>query len=162
MTLNKQQFEQLYRYCYALTADCDNAYHLLHIAVKKYLENPIRQSVATLPYIRKIIRHQFITDAQRAQCIAFESIESTATIALDTMTLDDLLIHEELTDIAWFELNSVEREIMYLCSLEGYSAAEISAETKISRGAVLAHIYRIRYKVMELFKQKDIPISRIE
>lgn len=160
MTLDKQQLDQLYRYCYALTTDRDNAYDLLQTAIKKYLENPIRQSAATLPYIRKIIRNQFIDDARRAKCVAFESIESTETIALDTMALDNLLINEELVDIAWSALNAAEREVMYLCSVEGYTAAEISAETNVPRGTVLSRLYRIRHKVMETFKLKDIDMAQ--
>ena len=160
MTLNKQQLDQLYRYCYALTTDRDNAYDLLQTAVRKYLEKPIRQSAATLPYIRKIIRNQFIDDARRAKCIAFESIENTETIALDTMTLDNILINEELADIAWSTLDAAERETMYLCSIEGYTAAEISAETNVPRGTVLSRIYRIRHKVMQVFDQQGISMGR--
>jgi len=160
MTLNKQQLNQLYRYCYALTSDRESAYALLQTAVKKYLKHSMPQNVGILPYLRHIIRKQFIIDAQQAQCIAFEVTESTGAIALDTMTLDNILINKKIANSAWSALNAAEREIMYLCSIEGYTAVDISTETKVSKGVVLSRIYRIRDKVMDAFKQHDIPVNK--
>jgi DNA-directed RNA polymerase specialized sigma24 family protein len=66
------------------------------------------------------------------------------------------MINEKLVDVAWSILNVAEREIMYLCSVEEYTAAEIAIETNVSRGAVLSRIYHIRHKVVEAFEQHDI------
>ena len=160
MILDQQQLNQLYRYSYALTVDRDNAYDLLQTAVEKYLNKPAQKSDSILPYIRKIIRNQFIDDARRAKRVVFEPIENIETVALDTMTLDNLMINEELAEMAWSVLNTAEREMMFLCAIEGYTAAEIASETDTPRGTVLSRIYRIRHKVMEAFKGYDIDMKQ--
>lgn len=160
MILDKQQLNQLYRYCYALTVDRDSAYDLLQTAMEKYLNKPAQKASTTLPYIRKIIRNQFIDDARRSKRVIFEPIENIETIALDTMTLDNLMINEELADIAWSVLNTAEREMMFLCAIEGYTAAEIAIETDTPRGTVLSRIFRIRHKVIEAFKGYNIDMKQ--
>ena len=160
MILDQQQLNQLYRYSYALTVDRDNAYDLLQAAMEKYLNKPTQNTSLILPYIRKIIRHQFIDDERRSKRVVFEPIENVETIALDTMALDNMMINEELADIAWSVLNTAEREMMFLCAIEGYTAAEIASETDTPRGTVLSRIYRIRHKVIEAFKGYNIDMKQ--
>ena len=163
MILDKQQLNQLYRYCYALTVDRDSAYDLLQTAMEKYLNKPAKKASTALPYIRKIIRNQFIDDARRSKRVVFEpieNIENIETIALDTMTLDNLMINEELADMTWSVLNTAEREMMFLYAIEGYTAAEIAIETDTPRGTVLSRIFRVRHKVIKAFKGYNIDMKQ--
>ena len=115
------------------------------------LEKYLSKSDATIDnqpaYIRQIIRNQYIDNQRRKQKVAFEVLENEATLAIDTLSLEDLVIAEDQIAIIWDQLNSAEREIIYLWAVEGYTAKEISHETGQPRGSVLSKIHRIRLKL---------------
>jgi len=147
---DKQQLDQLYRYCYALTTHRDNAYDLLQTSLEKYLKQPSSNRQSELPYLRRIIRNQFIDNIRREKCVEFESLsESAEVIAIDSQPLDDMIIHEELVEIMWSFLDVSEREIIFLWAIEGYTAEEIASEIESPRGTVLSKLHRLRKKINE-------------
>lgn len=172
MMFDKQQLNQLYRYCYVLTVHRDDAYDLLQSALEKYLKNPPNASYSELhsmfAYIRRIIRNQFIDNIRRINSVRFESLDVDAqgnaqevgvnyeganyldnqdVIAINSSALDEMLINEERVEWIWSVLNATEREIVFLWAVEGYTAAEVATELDIPRGTVLSRIHRLRKKI---------------
>ena len=169
MLFDKQQLNQLYRYCYALTVHRDDAYDLLQSALEKYLKNPPSASYSESAYLRRIIRNQFIDNIRRINSVKFESLDTGASesssdgsfkrsyetnpsnthdvISIDSSPLDEMLINEEMVDWIWSILDTIEREIVFLWAVEGYTAAEVSTELDMPRGTVLSRIHRLRKKI---------------
>ncbi len=149
MVLDKQQLDQLYRYCYALTVHRDDAYDLLQSSLEKYLKRPTSERQSELAYLRRIIRNQFIDTVRHDNILEFQSLtdNNNDAISLDLESLDNILINEELVDIVWSILNTSEREIVFLWAIEGYTAAEIAHEIDAPRGTVLSKIHRLRLKI---------------
>ncbi|MBL4661069.1 MAG: sigma-70 family RNA polymerase sigma factor [Alcanivoracaceae bacterium] len=153
--LTKQQLNQLYQYSYSLTLNSDDAYDLLQTGLEKYLKKSSQNIQREMAYIRQIIRNQFIDNQRRSNIIAFETIENNDTLAIDTLSLDDLMIAQDQVTIIWDIMNTSEREIIYLWAVEGYSAKQISDETGVSRGTILSKIHRLREKVIAKFTKLD-------
>lgn len=169
MLFDKQQLNQLYRYCYALTVHRDDAYDLLQSALEKYLKNPPSASYSESAYLRRIIRNQFIDNVRRINNVKFESLDtgtsegtfddtfkspyetnsfnSQDVISINSNALDEMLINEEMVDWIWSILDTVEREIVFLWAVEGYTAVEVSTELDMPRGTVLSRIHRLRKKI---------------
>jgi len=171
MVFDKQQLNQLYRYCYALTVHRDDAYDLLQSALEKYLKNPPNASYSESAYLRKIIRNQFIDNIRRINSVKFESFDSGTfddtngadyfdhqdVIAINSSALDEMLINEEMVDWIWSILDTVEREIVFLWAVEGYTAAEVATELDMPRGTVLSRIHRLRKKIKFKLADDSVP-----
>ncbi len=173
MTFDKQQLNQLYRYCYMLTVHRDDAYDLLQSALEKYLKSPPNASYSEFAYIRRIIRNQFIDNIRRLKSVTFESLDSYAphaqeeehsyfdnqdVIAINSSALDEMLINEERVEWIWSILNAAEREIVFLWGVEGYTAAEVATELDMPRGTVLSKIHRLRKKITTNLTEDAVPV----
>ncbi len=152
---NKTQLNQLYQYSYSLTNNPDNAYDLLQTGLEKYLKQANTNIEYKIAYVRQIIRNQFIDDQRRIQRIIFDSLETDklhTTLAIDTSSLEQIVISEQQVAIIWKILTVSEREILYLWAVEGYSAKQISEEINIPRGTILSKIHRLKHKVNKEFE----------
>ena len=69
---------------------------------------------------------------------------NTLDIGLDT--LEATMIDQNLVERLWVDLKPLERELLYLWAVEGYTIDEISRLTETSRGTLLSRIHRIRKK----------------
>ena len=145
--LDKKELNQLFQYSYSLTNNRDDGYDLLQSGLEKYLNKNDNILDNKMAYVRKIIRNQFIDNQRRKQKIVFEALQTESTLAIDTLSLEDLIIAEDEIKIIWEKLDEGEREIVYLWALKGYTAKEISNETGQPRGTVLSKIHRIREKL---------------
>lgn len=166
--LNKQQLNKLYQYSYSLTNDPDNAYDLLQTGLEKYLSKSTHETSPNITheiaYIRKIIRNQFIDDQRRLKCISFESIESDKhqdTLAMDTLSLDQIIIAQEEAQIVWDILSTSEREVIYLWAIEGYTAKQISDDTGVPRGTILSRIHRLKQKIIKVFEKNEQSLKEV-
>jgi len=160
MTFDKTHLNQLYRYCFALTAHKDNAYDLLQTSLEKYLKHQQHQnqwnSSPQTAYLRRIIRNQFIDDARHAKCVPFEELtDANEATTIDIQPLDNLFINEESVDQIWELLNTSEREVIFLWAIEGYTVKEISEEINVPRGTILSKIHRLRQKVQKTLAKKE-------
>lgn len=159
MVFDKQQLNLLYRFCYMLTTHRDDAYDLLQTSIEKFLKNPAKTKGSEMAYLRRIIRNQFIDQIRRVKRVDFESFDTgfssseggeaiaSDVIAMDTCSLESLLINEELVEEIGSILNVSEREIVFLWAVEGYTAAEISKDLDMPRGTILSKIHRLKKKV---------------
>jgi RNA polymerase sigma-70 factor (ECF subfamily) len=54
-------------------------------------------------------------------------------------------------ELAWAELSIVEREILYLWAVEGYSTDEVAGHLDKPRNTVLSIIHRMRQRLQHRF-----------
>lgn len=144
--MDKALLQRLYRYCFSLTADPNDAEDLLHTAVEKWIKAD-RQQEQNTAYMRRIIRNTFIDQCRRQKIVSFEALDEDSPMLLNEISLEELQIQRNLIQHVFAQLNSAEREVLYLWSMEGFSATEIADETGQPRGTVLSRLYRIRKKV---------------
>lgn len=140
------ELNNLYRYGYALCANQDDAYDLLQYALEKYLLKPVGRNRANdMAYVRTTMRNHFI-DMYRKSARFPEEEYDDSLVAIDETTLEDIVIAQLDLDIAWKQLNTLEREILYYWAIEGMTAQEIAEQIDAPRGTVLSRLYRIRKK----------------
>ena len=153
--MTKDQIQGLYRYCFSLTSNPEDAEDLLQTAIEKWILSR-HDGDAPGAYVRKIIRNTFIDQCRRKQIVSFEPLEDDSPVLVDEANLEQLQIQRNLIGYIFKQLNNAEREVLYLWSMEGYSATDIAEETHQPRGTVLSRLYRIRKKVDAL---EEIQIS---
>lgn len=156
--LDQQQLNSLFRYCLSFCKQEDDAFDLLQTGLEKYLKHKTEKPPLNLPYIRQIIRNHFVDEWRKTQPYSFDSFEDddeVAVIALETLSLDSIVINDNLIDDIWERLNFAEREILYFWALEGYTAAEIAIELNMPRGTILSKIHRLRQKVVAFMQHID-------
>lgn len=149
--LEHDQLQQLYRYCVSLTQHAHNAHDLLQTAVLKWVQKG-QPGDAPEAYIRKIIRHQFIDDCRRQQCVAFDPIEDQSALTLSEDVLEKQFIDSELTAQLMDRLENAEREVLFLSAVVGMTASEIADEVGSSRGTVLSRIFRVKKKAQGIMQ----------
>lgn len=153
------ELNQHFRYCCALTSGRaegrDDAWDLLQTAVEKCLRSPPQNEVAKHGYLRRIIRNQFYDEQryhkrwQMTDTDALDSTEPAAASAqdFDIKTLEDVRIAEDLLEQIWPTLEPVDREILFLWAVDGYSTTEVAGMMSMPRGTLLSRIHRLRAKV---------------
>ncbi|HBO96403.1 MAG TPA: hypothetical protein DD667_24220, partial [Gammaproteobacteria bacterium] len=155
------ELNRLYRYGLSLTGERDRAYDLLQTALEKYL----RQSQApanAMRYVRKIMHNQFIDDYRQQRHITTVELDEQALLDFDVRTLEQMVIDEQTLDQVWRLLDPLERELMYLWAVEGFTAQQIATELEQPRGSVLSRIHRIRKKLTTAMPMHDVRSERGE
>lgn len=153
--LPPDEWNQLYRYCYSLTKQPDQAFDLLHSAVEKYLANPALQTHNPKAYIRRIVHNHFIDQYRRQQLVQEEPLTDQTPLDLDTVTLDQIMIDRQELSIIWQSLTSEESELVYLWAAEGMTAQAISDALSVPRGTILSRIHRLRQKLTKLLRPEQ-------
>ena len=146
--MNQQQLNQLFRYAMSLTRHADEAFDLLQSALEKCCRK--QPPELSMPYIRTVIRNQFIDDCRRKKVVAFEPEENMTTLLIDPQDLESMIIDQKYIDTLLEHLSTSEREILFLWAVEGFTAQEISQQLSVPRNTVLSHFYRIRKKLQQL------------
>lgn len=142
-TLNR-----LYRYCRSLCEQESDAFDLLQSAVERCLRVPPNDSDATYPYTMRTIRNVFIDQYRRKQKLAFESFdEATQAIDYDIASLEEIALDRVELDHLWPTLSIVEREILFLWAVEGYSTDEVASHLEKPRNTILSIIHRMRQRL---------------
>ncbi len=142
-TLNR-----LYRYCRSLCEQESDAFDLLQNAVERCLKSPPDNSAATYSYTMRTIRNVFIDQYRRNQKIAFELFdEATQAVDYDIASLEDVALDRFELDQVWPTLSVVEREILFLWAVEGYSTDEVASQLEKPRNTILSIIHRMRKRL---------------
>ena len=142
-TLNR-----LYRYCHSLCEQESDAFDLLQNAVERCLRSPPDDSDAIYHYTMRTIRNVFIDEYRRNQKIAFEPFdEATQAIDYDIASLEQLALDRVELDFVWPTLSIVEREILFLWAVEGYSTDEVADHLDKPRNTILSIIHRMRKRL---------------
>lgn len=159
---DKQALQQLYRYCYSLTCDSQNAHDLLQNALEKFIRAS-NNKIHPVAYMKGIIRNQFIDDCRKNKIVQFESIDDTEPPAdFDVQTLESIVISENMVEQVLRYLDPDEREIIYLWAIEGLSTLQVAEQLDKPKGTILSKIYRMRKKIVEKFSADSDEVRRVK
>jgi RNA polymerase sigma-70 factor (ECF subfamily) len=143
--LSDDDFQRAYRYAMALTGDRDQAYDVVHTAVAQWLQAAPKNVEHPLAYFLRIVRNAFLADIRRAALMRWSPLEdSEHVIAVDLRPMEDIHLERAWLEQAWEGFSTVEREVLFLWAVEGYTVDEISAQTRTPRGTLLARMHRLR------------------
>ena len=135
--------QRAYRYALSLARDEDAARDLVQDAC---LSIARRGGPWKAGYVLTSVRNRFIDTTRRADRHTREVEERDATTAApspfdgEAPGLDDALA----------TLRPIEREVLFLHAVEGFSASEIGALTDQPRGTVLSLLHRTKAKLRPL------------
>jgi len=140
---------RLFRYCCTLCSQESDAFDLLQSGVERCLRSPPSQSKATYSYASRIIRNLFIDQLRREKKLVYEEFDETHHfIDYDISSLEALAMNRDELDQIWTSLSVVEREILYLWAVEGYSTAEVAKHLTMPRNSVLSIVHRMRRRLI--------------
>jgi len=151
--LSHENLNKLYRYGYSLTKSESDAYDLLQEALTRFLErNDNIPEQDKVPYLRRMMRNQFIDKLRREQRFPLEALETVESYSIDNAFTDmeRLLISQQMLDNIWDLLLPLERELVHLWAIDGLTAREIAQQFNIPQGTILSRIHRLRKKIEPL------------
>lgn len=156
-SFDRAALNRMYKYCFALTNDEDAAYDLLQDGLERYLR--ASRDIVDNPsaFLRRIIRNRFIDGLRdRGARILGDGGETDPNcLSIGFSSLETLAIAEQDLDRIWSRLDPLERELLSLWALEGYTAREVSEQLHTPLGTVLARIHRLRCKIVRHSKADD-------
>ena len=158
LNINRNELQTLYRYCYSLVNNKNEADDLLQSGLEKWLKLD-QQKDYSLAYIRKIIRNQFIDQCRRKKLVPFEQFDETTPLIMSSESMEQALIDDQEVELLMDKLNVGERETLFLWAVMEYSASEIASETGEPRGTILSRLYRIKSKINSENNQTNLSIS---
>lgn len=149
-----------YRYACALQNDQGEAKGLVHDAWIRATRSS--NGIPDKAYFFQCVRNLHIDQYRRSQKVMLQPVDDhgrePADIAgaRDVAEVPDLQLQQALVT-----LRDVEREVLFLSVVEGYTASEIANLINSNRGTVLSLLHRSRVK-LKTFMQDDkvIPINR--
>lgn len=140
-----------YRYALSLTHQPATAEDIVQDAWVSILS---AQGPRTLRYLFCAIRSRVYDRWRREQWVVLEEYASDCT-AEDSYELDrsveGLFARDELKHILG-QLRTQEREVLFLMSVEGYTAQEVADLTQRSRGTILSLLHRTKKKCVHLLR----------
>lgn len=131
-----------YRYALSLTHHRAQAEDLLQDAWVAVLQ---ARGPQTRAYLFTAIRSRFLNQYRRERLVPMVPLDDTLTESADADPL--LRSNPEDLDRALATLRPVERETLYLATVEEYTAQEIADLTNTARGTVLSLLHRTRQKL---------------
>lgn len=155
-SLSSEDYQRAFRYACALGADRDLALDLVQTALVKGLGAASREIDNPLAYLMTSVRNCFYTELRRKDRdhTAFDDLDGV--IATDLKPLEEMAIEQDALKQAWFKLSPMERELLHLWAVEGYTLEEISAMTDIPRGTLLARVHRLRKRLAHFERQEVV------
>jgi RNA polymerase sigma-70 factor (ECF subfamily) len=146
----KENLNKLYRYCYALCDDRTDAFDLLQASVEKCLKQPPKDIKALQGYAFRTIRNTFIDSVRSKKTRESEEFDETVHVALDhdIRSLESVLITQTELEVAWSKLFKIEREILFLWAVEGYSTSEVANLLDKPKNSILSIVHRMRARLI--------------
>ncbi|WP_298514446.1 RNA polymerase sigma factor [uncultured Kordia sp.] len=137
-----------YRYALSLTKDTDDAFDLVQSSYLKVIE---KQKTVVISYLITTIRNQYIDTKRKEKLkfnwrIKFKKEES----------YEPLFTTEPILEKALSELSDRNREIIFLSTVEEYTAQEISDLLQIPRGTILSILHRTKQKLKEQLQETTV------
>ena len=151
---SKEELNQFYRYCLALTGEEAKAHDLLQDSLEKYLRkrNPVKSSRA---YFRRIIRNLFIDQYRESSKREIIGLDENIIPTTDN-DLENMVVNKEETQIILKELNREDRELLYLWAVEEYTARELADLLNCPRGTILSRLHRMKIKIIGFLGCREI------
>jgi RNA polymerase sigma factor (sigma-70 family) len=141
---NRDKLNQLYQYGNALTGQEELAYDLVHDAVEKLISKTF--VLNKFAYAKKIMRNKYFD-------ILKSKAHSTSTTFEDDIPsledMDEKIDNYEEVKTLLNKLGTMDREILYLWSVEEYTTQEISDHFGIAKGTITSKIKRLRDKLQK-------------
>lgn len=146
--MTDEQLQHAYRYAMSLSNDHASSMDIVHSAYLRLLDQDVKKINNLLGYFLRCVRNTFI-DQKRLddRWINTDEDDADSTVDIGLQTLEALMIEQDLIEKIWGALKPIERELLYLWALEGYTIDEISELTSTSRGTLLSRIHRVRKKI---------------
>ena len=133
-----------YRYAYSLTHHKSTAEDLLQDAWVAVLQ---ARGPHTTGYLFSAIRSRFLNHNKRERLVSMIALDDAPT-EHGQYDPDPLLRADTAAmDAALARLRPVEREVLFLSAVEGYTAEEIAQNTRQPRGTILSLLHRARLKL---------------
>lgn len=154
---SREDLNQLYRYCVALTGDEDEAYDLLQDSFEKFLRKG-RDVHSAKAYFRGIIRNHFIDQYRKGAKHGFTELDENI-ISTNETSLESLIANKEEARFILNALDFHDRELLYLWAVEEYTAKELADLLKSPRGTILSKLHRLKIKIKQCLEngyEKDI------
>jgi len=149
---DRADLNRLYRYCRALCNQESDAYDLLQSAMERCVKSPPRHDGAAMGYAMRVIRNLFIDQLRSHSGVSFEPFdEDTVTVEIDLASLENTMLDRSELEAVWSEMTVLEREILYLWAVEGYSTDEVAAHLDKPRNSVLSIVHRMRKRLRTRF-----------
>jgi len=146
-----------FRYAMSLTHDTHRAEDVLQDAWLAVMQADGPHSRS---YLFSAIRSRFLNANRREKLALIVSIDEQGEIAQDAFCDERLPdINSELLARAIAELRSVEREVLFLMVVEGYTAQEVADLTDRPRGTVLSLLHRGKRKIRYYVEQKKAGVA---
>jgi len=145
-----------YRYAFALSNDPSQAEDLLQEAFLKVLKANRALDVA---YLFVTIRNHFIDTKRREGLAVFEHLDEEQRAENEACWIVDRSFSKGDLQSSLNSLRSIEREVIYLCAVEGYGAAEVGEMLGYPRGTISSLLTRARSKLTHLLNQKALKAS---
>jgi RNA polymerase sigma-70 factor (ECF subfamily) len=155
---NQDALNQLYRFCFSLTADETNAYDLLQNSLEKFLKSNTDKD-NSLAFMYRIIRYQFIDDYRKQNKHPSVPFEEQNYIDFDVKTLESMSVDDDLIEQVLEYLEPLEREIIFYWAVEGYTTQQIADMLAMPKGTVLSKIYRMRQRINQQFNGQPVQPS---
>ena len=139
---------RLYRYCRALCDQESDAYDLLQSAMERCVKRPPKESASQIGYAMRVIRNLFIDQLRSSARASFEPFDDgNAGHGFDLASLETTMLGRSELEAVWSEMTAIEREILYLWAVEGYSTDEVARHLDKPRNSVLSIIHRMRKRL---------------
>jgi RNA polymerase sigma-70 factor (ECF subfamily) len=100
----------------------------------------------------RVIRNLFIDQLRSNARVDLEPFdEDNVALDFDLASLESTMLDRSELEAVWSEMTVVEREILYLWAIEGYSTDEVAGHLDKPRNSVLSIIHRMRKRLKERF-----------
>jgi RNA polymerase sigma-70 factor (ECF subfamily) len=142
---DRDKLNQLYRYGFALSADEQLAWDLVHDAVEKLISRTF--VLNKMAYAKKIIRNRFY-DIIKAKSYSAQTEFNEEELPVESSIEETLYQNKYLSSIM-NKLYPKDRELLYLWAVEEYTTKEISILINQPKGTVTSRLKRLRDKLQQ-------------
>ncbi len=152
---SSDELHKFFKYCSALTLQDSDAYDLLQTAMEKYLRSQSVNLDYPLSYMRRIIRNAHIDQLRHNKIIEWDDFDESNIDSADMgwQSLEQMVIDEDEVENLFSMLSGIEREILFLWAVEGYSVQDVAEHLAMPKGTVLSRIYRMRQRINKSYQK---------
>lgn len=156
ITFSKLLLNELYRYALSLCQQSEQAYDLVQSSCEKVLRQKVEQA-RLKAYMMACIRNEYFDQFRRFKLalVVDEKLQNEQLVNEEVVLqqLDNIMIDKQHVTIILEKLSIVERELLYLWAVEGFSMQEIAIQTNTARGTLLSRLSRLKKRLQNEFPQ---------
>lgn len=155
MAFDRPALDRLFRYAFTLCGDEQASFDLLQDTLQRCLEKPANALTCPEAFARRVMRNRFIDLHRRDSASPLQAAPDSdiELIAIDTHSLEDVIMSRDELEKVWEQLQPIDREILYYWAIEELSASEIAVQMGSRRGTILSRIHRLRTRLQAAFPQ---------